>query len=224
VWQGNYFLEFLDKIVDERSLTGLAACTSDQIDFYLQNGSWIERGGEKLKLIKEMASGWSYENLWKYSRSLEEEEARYDGYLVNYDKKLAVDLRSYFDRSVVMSAAGMKEYAIDLIPCLCDLCGGSSMALFEGYTEDSSVDMLGTWVFDLMGIVDDVPDGFEVVKCCFANVKSKCVYCFVRNGVDSWGHVLDDNGTPLKGFDSAGFLREPKLSEYVYKFVPIKSS
>ncbi|MDR1916071.1 MAG: hypothetical protein LBQ58_05810, partial [Synergistaceae bacterium] len=77
--------------------------------------------------------------------------------------------------------------------------GGTSMALFEGISADSTEQLSETWCGDLLQIVDNLPEDYELIDCCFAEVWYRASFCYRMFGVDTSNYLLGDkNGKRYK--------------------------
>ena len=116
---------------------------------------------------------------------------KYNGYLLNHTKKLAVELGDYFFRSAFNFRENIIA-AIDAIPALTETGGGTAMALFDGVAADSTEELAETWCGDLLQIVDQLPSDYERIHCCFSEMWSRADFCYHSFGVDASDYVLGD--------------------------------
>jgi hypothetical protein len=82
--------------------------------------------------------------------------------------------------------------AVDLIPVLTETGGGTQMAFFDGITADSTEQLSTTWCGDLLQIVDQRPDEYELIDCCFAEIWERAKFCHFLFGVDASSYILGD--------------------------------
>jgi len=116
---------------------------------------------------------------------------RYEGFLVNHTQRKAVDLADYNERS--KSFISIKTvYTIDAVPVLTETGGGTEMALFNGVSIDSTEKLAGNWCGDLLQIVAELPEGYEIINCCFAESFNRAQYCYITFGVNEQGYLLND--------------------------------
>jgi hypothetical protein len=112
---------------------------------------------------------------------------RYDGYLVNHTKKVAIDLADYHRRAMLP--------CVDPLPILTETGNGALMLFYDGATIDTTHELIGQWCWDVLQICDNLPTDYEVIPCCFSPLDSGIVHDVHRkNGCDEQGYVLDDNG------------------------------
>jgi hypothetical protein len=134
---------------------------------------------------------------------------KYSGYLLNHTKKLAIDLADYYSHSIFSNKAGI-EMAIDAVPVLTETGDGAPMALYGGASADTTEELVGTWCGDLLQIVDELPEGYQLINCCFAERWSKAEHCYYKFGISADGYILKDSaGTRLEvvKFGIIGFQR-----------------
>ncbi|GHV38192.1 hypothetical protein FACS1894187_16650 [Synergistales bacterium] len=205
MWGGGYVV-IDDNIADfsrEEDLLGLStytdyediACNNEN----LQKKKWFD----KAKFIGEHNKLWKRIDVWdealEYFNLEKTHHVKYSGYLLNHTQNLAVHLGEYFSSSVFMNSK-KDVMAIDLIPPLTETGGGTPMALFEGISADSTEELVGTWCGDLLQITDDLPEGYKLVNCCFAEVWGSAAACYHLFGVDASGYLLSDrNGKRYQG-------------------------
>ena len=67
------------------------------------------------------------------------------------------------------------------------------MALFDGASAESTEKFIGTWCGDLLQIVDELPEKYEVINCCFAEIWHKTRLYYYAFGTDKDGYVLKNN-------------------------------
>jgi hypothetical protein len=145
----------------------------------------------------------------------------YEGYLINHDQKKAINLFDYWDNSMFYSyEPEMQEIAIDLIPVLTETGEGSRMAVGKGVYGNTTLNLDGQWCGDLLQIVDDVPDGFELVKYCYVDIIERCIFCYYNYGKDVENFVLDKDGTRYYGY-AVGIFGEV-LTPFYFNFTITK--
>ncbi len=83
-------------------------------------------------------------------------------FLINHTKKIFIDCSEYFKRSVTKkwNDDGWCIHPLPLLTCIGNGCGGGD---YRFATEDSTVDMVGTWAFDEIGIEDEKPTDYTEV-------------------------------------------------------------
>jgi hypothetical protein len=201
MWGGGYVTvnNFFGKELSENMLLGISTyedreyfedcCRSNQQDDenYRNNVEFV---------IKNIAS-WQGIDVWDEAKEFFDYEhthsVRYEGFLVNHTKKQAVDLEDYYKKSLSMTK-NRDFYAIDPIPALTETGGGLCMALFDGMPSATTEKLDMEWCGDLLQIVDDLPDGYERIDCCFADIWGRTKFCFMEYGVDEEGFLLEQQG------------------------------
>ncbi len=159
---------------------------------------------EQIKFINDNHNSWNQiENVWDEAISYFDFKntltVKYEGYLVNHSKKLAINLKDYYEQSASLTRKD-EEYAIDLIPPLTETGGGTIMALFDGCSADVSEKLIGNWCGDLLQIVDTLPDDYKEIYCCFAAIWEKADYCYSKFGLDNEQFILKNkNGDRFEG-------------------------
>ena len=73
------------------------------------------------------------------------------------------------------------------------------MALYEGFSADTTEKLAGKWCGDLLQIVDDLPKGYRIIDCCFAHYVNRANYYQQIYGVNNNGYVFKDNEGELFG-------------------------
>jgi hypothetical protein len=68
------------------------------------------------------------------------------------------------------------------------------MALFDGMTSATTEKLDMEWCGDLLQIVNNLPDGYERIDCCFADVWGRAWFCLKKYGVDEKGFLLEKQG------------------------------
>jgi hypothetical protein len=82
--------------------------------------------------------------------------------------------------------------AVDSISVLTETGGGTEMTFDEGIAADSTERLSGTWCGDLLQIVDQPPDGYELIDCCFAEIWQRAKFCHSLFGLDASNYILGD--------------------------------
>ncbi|MCL2833855.1 MAG: hypothetical protein FWD78_11850 [Treponema sp.] len=203
MWAGDDILseDSIGKISNQEYLLGISVF-ADSKDFYddsvTENSESArkEKFWDKVKFIDENNKLWKRMNQskvlddaekyfdWNYTCSV-----KYSGYLVNHTKKLAVDLSDYYDKSKFMTQDGIMA-AVDLLPLLTETGGGTQMALFNGISTESTEQLSGAWRCDVLQIAEELPANYNVINCCFSEIRSKTEYCYRTFGADKQGFVL----------------------------------
>ena len=65
------------------------------------------------------------------------------------------------------------------------------MAYLRGVSAENTEELAGTWSGDLLQIVDDLPDGFEVIACAFVDIMNRADYCYEKHGLTEEGLIKD---------------------------------
>ena len=187
---------------------------------------------DKTKFIGENYKLWNRIDVWdealKYFDGAHDHTVKYTGYLVNHTKKKAVDLADYSKRSASMDQTGIIS-TIDAVPVLTETGGGTQMALFNGLSADTTEVLSGTWCGDLLEIVDELSEGYEIINCCFADVQERTKYCYRTFGINEQGYVLGGEngrlfeGTALSVRGKRGLSSYVKVEAdgYMMKFIPV---
>ena len=107
---------------------------------------------DKVKFIGDNGGLWNKISVWdeaiKYFNGDEVHAVRYSSYLINHTKKLAVDMKDYFMRSLYLTRKG-NITTIDALPILTETGKGAEMALFDGVSLETTEELAGTWCGDL---------------------------------------------------------------------------
>jgi len=132
---------------------------------------------DKLKQIKSYSEEWTRlddkdisNKALKYFDFENTKSVHYSDYLINHTKKLAIDLRLYWENSVVTFCGLRRLVCIDLLPVLTEPTGSPVMFGFRGMTSETTKSLISTWPGDLLQIVDEVPQEYEQINCCFVNL------------------------------------------------------
>jgi hypothetical protein len=151
---------------------------------------------DKVKFIYDNSKSWTKMDVWddaeKYFDMDNNQCVKYENFLVNHSKKLAIDLADYFYQSKAMTK-NMEKYAIDPILVLSETGGGTQMAFFDGITEETTEELAGGWCGDLLQIVNSLPDGYSLINCCFAELMGKLNYCYCEFGSNKAGFLLKND-------------------------------
>ena len=176
----------------------------DKEEFEINNDDLTDKSYcDKVKYIDENSKLWKridvLEDAMEFFDWENTHSVSYNGYLVNHTKRQAVDLADYYEQSKYMSKDGI-YIAIDPVPVLTETGGGSQMVFLEGVSCDSTEELAGEWCGDLLQIVKDRPEGYQLINCCFAELWHKAKYCYKTYGVDNDGFLLnDESGRLFKG-------------------------
>ncbi len=223
MWGGGYVVidDYLENISNEDILLGIS--TYEDFEEFKCNNDDIEKLSyyEKIKFIDDNSKTWKHKSVW--DEALEYFDLKntycvnYDGFLVNHTKKQAINLKEYFDASKYIVRGGI-ETAIDLIPMLTETGGGTEMALFEGITADSTEYLAGRWCGDLLQIVEECLDGYELMECCISQSTDKMKYCYIKYGTNQDGYVLkNEDGDLFRAFNCNPFTRSGRGPEHYIK-------
>jgi len=102
---------------------------------------------------------------------------------------MAINLADYREQSKSFNSS-KQEIIIDAVPVLTETGGGTMMALFDGASIESTEKLIGTWCGDLLQIVDELPEKYEVINCCFAEIWYKARLYYYTFGTDKNGYIL----------------------------------
>jgi len=151
---------------------------------------------DKVRFIRDNSKSWKKLDVWdeaeKYFEINITQCVKYENFLVNHTRKLAIDLADYYHQSIATTQKG-EDYAVDPIPVLTETGGGSEMLFFDGIAEETTEQLKGGWCGDLLQIVDRLPDGYSLINCCFTEVLGKRYYCYYEFGLNKEGYLLKDN-------------------------------
>ena len=197
MWGGGYVVidDNIANFTRTEDLLGIS--TYEDYEDFERNNEDLESKSyyDKIKFIDDNSALWSHIDVWNEANEYFDWEntrsVKYDGYLLNHTQKLAIDLADYHRQSKYTSQQG-DVMAIDAIPVLTETGGGTAMALFEGVSNDSTEELAESWCGDLMQIIGELPEGYELINCCFAEIWSQCQSCYRLFGVDEKGLVLKD--------------------------------
>lgn len=140
IWMGDYATDFIRK---GESFNGL---TYNDICKY-HNRCWGEKSKKKAINTTEFTLN--------------------DKFLVNHTKEIYIDCTKYFKTSAMKSKYDGFEWCIHPLPLLTcignDLGGGD----YRYPTEDSTIDLVGTWAFDKISIQDDLIPFYQEITPVF---------------------------------------------------------
>ena len=190
---------------------------------------------DKIKFIDDNSKSWKYIKVWdvakKYFDWYNTYSVDYSGYLINHTQKQAVDLANYYEQSKYVNKGGILM-TIDALPTLTETGYGTQHLFIDGLWVNSTEELAGKWCGDLLQIVDELPNDYQLINCCFAEIWSKARYCYRTFGVDKDGYLLSDSRGKL--FESAGItfsLKRTKpccmkvkadMNGVLYQNVPLK--
>ena len=86
--------------------------------------------------------------------------------------------------------------------------GGTPMALYDGISADTTEILAGEWCGDLLQIVDELPEAYQLIDCCFAPIWDRANYCYQNFGVDENDYLLNDSNGNLYTVTRLGFRGE----------------
>jgi len=195
MWCGDYVL--YDGILEDFSkvqLLGISV-TKDLDDF---ENNEFSANSKEVKFIDENHKTWdkiniSMDEINRFFDFDKTTSVKYDGFLINHSKKKAIDLKEYYEKSLLYTKE--KEcYLVDLIPPLTEtgagMNSGTQMALFDGCSAEVTTNLVGGWCGDLLEIVDQSPKDYEIIECCFAPIWERVEYCKKEFGLDEENFVL----------------------------------
>jgi len=216
MWSGDYIVidDALAEVDDENVLLGISTYENygsfDKNNLNIAQKPYID----KVKFIDKNNTTWKqisvyYEALEHFNMK-EENSIPFAGYLLNLTKNLAVKLSDYYMSSLFLGGIKSDDpMAIDLVPVLTETGGGAQMAFLNGVSAASTEKLAGSWCGDLLHIVDSLPDGYEVIKCCFADIWKRTRYCYMMFGLNDEGLIKERQSTlyeaiPLSVFGMRG--------------------
>jgi hypothetical protein len=200
MWGGRYVVldNYIETISRTEDLLGLSTYISYE-DIRRNNKDLKEKNWlDKAKFIGNNHSRWKRidveDEALKYFDYDRTHSVKYNGYLLNHTKKLAVNIGDYAAQSLVITSnpSVRKFEMIDLVPMLTETGGGMPMAFFNGLAADSTEELAETWCGDLLQIVDQLPDDYECINCCFAERWERASFCYHMFGADASNYVLGD--------------------------------
>jgi len=173
---------------------------------------------DKIKFIDENSKSWERLKVWKEALEYFDwdntRSVSYNDYLVNHIKKQAIDLADYHRQSKFLNSAG-DFMAIDLVPVLTETGGGTPMALFDGASAESTEELAGEWCGDLLQIVDELPEDYQLINCCFAEIWGRARYCYHTFGVNKEGFLLSDSNGKLFQFVTLNMYGKRSHARYM---------
>ena len=219
MWGGDYVVDdSLEKISRTEDLLGIATYW-DYFGFDIdEEGLRAKSYYDKIKFIDENSKSWEkidvLDEAVEYFDWEDTQSVKYSGYLVNHTKKQAVDLADYYRQSKYLTTTSV-EMVIDLVPVLTETGGGTSMALYDGISVDSTEELAGQWCGDLLQIVDELPETYQLINCCFAEIWGRVRYCYRTFGANEDGYLLSDSNGKL--FESAklNFYGKRSAARYI---------
>jgi hypothetical protein len=198
MWGGRYVLidDYVQEFPRPQDLLGLSTYL-DYDDFKRNNEDLASKSYLKnVKFIGKNNKLWKKIDVWdkaeKYFNWEETLSVKYSGYLLNHTQKLAVNLADYYEQSKSLNSY-KEEVIIDVVPVLTETGGGTIMALFDGASAESTEELIGAWCGDLLQIVDELPEKYKVINCCFAEIWHKARLYYCTFGTDKDGYVLKNN-------------------------------
>ena len=213
MWGGGYvFLwDNLKKFSRTEDLLGMSTY-SDMIDLTpRENYGNSKETEERIKFVADHRNQWKKMNVWKEAKTFFNWEithsVKYEGVLLNHTQKLAIDLADYYRQSCCVN-----EMTIDAVPVLTETGEGVHMAFFDGVFVESTEELAGTWCGDLLQIVDELPEGFQLINCCFAEIWSKAKYYYRQFGANEKGLVITN---------AEGKLYEAADLDFYFKRCPL---
>ena len=199
MWGGDYMVidDNMGRATSEEDLMGLSVYL-DFDDFERNNNNLAEKPYfEKVKRMDQYSKLWNrmkvYDDAVEYFDMENSETVDYTGYLVNHTQKYAVDLTSYYTKSVSRYRTDDINFVIDPVPVLTETGGGIEMALFDGLTVETTENLAGSWCGDLLQIVDELPEDYKIIDCCFAEAFKRARYCYSVFGVDEENFIKNDS-------------------------------
>jgi len=219
MWGGVYVAinDNLMKFSREEDLLGVSTYLSYE-DFANNNNPNLKDYEDKARFIDENNKQWQRINVWEEALDFFDWDAhysvRYSGYLLNHTKKLAVDLADYYKQSKYSTRNGI-DMAIDAVPVLTETGEGTPMAFSDGIAIETTEYLAGTWCGDLLQIVDELPDYYQIINCCFVEIWSKAKDCFHKFGVNEDGYILKDNNGALYEVVRLDFYFQRRSYKYI---------
>jgi len=191
MWGGGYVVidDALEEVSDENVLLGISTY-EDYEDFERNNKDILQKPYlDKVRFIEENNKTWQRLSVWdealEFFNMKHTHSVPYTGYLINLTKKLAVDLADYHAKSIFFGGENRDTIiTIDPVPVLTETGGGAQMAFFDGVSSTSTEELAGSWCGDLLQIADNLPNGYETIDCCFADVWKRAGYCYEMFGLN----------------------------------------
>ena len=186
---------------------------------------------DRKQFIIENKKLWKHIDVWEKAEKFFKwdvtHSVKYKGYLLNHTQKKAIDLENYYQQSKY-SDEYLEIAAIDLLPVLTETGGGAQMAFFDGIAAETTEKLNGKWRRDLLQIVNELPKGYKLINCCFAEIGSKVRDCYWNFGANKEGYLLKDHkgnlfeAARLDYYGKRGPLQNIK-TEFVDGRVQVKS-
>ena len=203
MWGGAYVVlwDNVQKFSRTEDLFGLSTYLS--FDDFDRNNENIKSKPyfDKVQFIGEKHKLWERINVWDEAKAYfnyeKTKSVKMSGYLLNHDKKLAINMGDYFVKSMSSFRDADDIFAIDAIPVLTETGEGTSMVFDIGVSIDSTEDLAETWCGDLLQIVDELPKTYTVIPCCFADMWGKARFCCRLFGTNEDDFVLGDKNGNL---------------------------
>jgi hypothetical protein len=201
MWGGDYAfdLDFISSISRNQTLLGLSTYLEPD-DLLLKSVNLKECTDPEIarknaKYITENSNNWTKVNVYKRAINFfnldKTKSVLYKGFVVNHDKKLAINLDDYYNKSSLLTSSGVK-FVVDLIPVLTETGGGIEMLLFKGAGTDTTEELAGTWCGDLLEIVDSAPTDYALVNCIITPYVGRLYYCYYNFGTDSNNYLFNN--------------------------------
>jgi hypothetical protein len=154
----------------------------------------------------------------------------YVGYEIFEMNNSDLQSKSYYDKIKFIDNNSKLWKRIDVVPVLTETGGGTQMALLEGISADSTEELAGEWSGDLLQIVDELPEDYKLINCCFAGVWRRAEYCYHTFGVNEDGYILKDSNGKLFEAAKLNFLGQRGYLNYIkveltadtIKYIPTK--
>jgi len=201
MWGGDDIIEDISDISDEKYLLGLSTFLDNEYFNSNCNDQEDIDFNNKVKFICENNKLWNHidvsDEAKNYFNMDLTQSVKYSGFLVNHSKKMAIDLADYYDKSKSLKCGIIM--AIDPVPVLTETGGGTYFALSPGMTIDTTEDLAGEWCSDLLQIVDVLPINYNLIHCCFAEVRYRSHFCYKEFGVNEDGLLNGNNGKLFEG-------------------------
>ena len=200
MWGGQYIMldDNLERYSSEEYLLGISAYLDEEIIENFDEKYNEKSYYDKAKFINDNYKKWKnisvHEEAAEYFDWENTHSVKYSGYLVNHTKKLAIDLADYYKKSkyIMDTENGFVEIAIDLIPVLTETGDGTQMALYEGISADTTEELARQWCGDLLQITDNIPENYQLINCCFAEIWDRAKYCYANFGTNENNYLLND--------------------------------
>lgn len=220
MWCGDYVL--IDNCLEnfsEVQLLGISV--SKDLEIFTNNG--FSPDSEKVKFIAENHETWdeigiSMDEINEFFDFDNSNSVKYDGFLINHSKKQAIDLKKYYEKSLLYDQK-FRKYLVDLIPSLTEtgtgIHAGTHMALFDGCSAEVTENLVGQWCGDLLEIVDQSPKDYDIINCCFAPVWERVRYCVKEFGFDKENFVLKNKNKDRFEAVKLSFILTKGRSSYI---------